>query len=168
MTTPKNLASGASTMIGLSRFRLAALACLALASVAASFAVTSCGYACTAIGCWNGLVIELGGNIGQHDDLDIEVAHITPTPEVIQAMTCKFTRSSTGEQLLCGSIREHREINSRTINFLSDELKNIRITISSGASVISEQMFEVQYKSAEINGPGCGVCTNATVNVAIP
>ncbi len=41
----------------------------------------------------------------------------------------------------------------------------LQVTVSSHGAQVTQQSFKVNYVSQEINGPGCGVCTNATVNV---
>jgi len=45
------------------------------------------------------------------------------------------------------------------------ELRKVRITVSTGDRIVSDQVFEPAYETEEINGEGCGTCTGAAVSV---
>jgi hypothetical protein len=147
-------------MIVLSRIR-SRLIVLALLT-----AVAGCeNHLCTLIGCTDGLAITLDGTFDVGKVFQIDLAEITPTPEVVPFMTCSFAPSApgtAGQQLLCQSAVSHSEL-VNIIQIRDYEPKKLSIKISSAGALVSEQTFEPVFTTKEINGPGCGTCRQSSI-----
>jgi hypothetical protein len=117
----------------------------------------------------DGLLISIHG--GRTDagsvTYEIEVAELTPTPEKVPLMTCSFTPAADSPELHCSSVLSHAEFGD-VIQIRDAQLKNVVVTISRDGAKLAEQNFQPVYTSREINGEGCGVCTNASATVNIP
>jgi hypothetical protein len=160
-------------MIVLSRFRPAALVILSALVLGPSLLVGSCfteGRTCNTIGCLSGLTIQLVGGTfdgGQPaDSLDIEIANEVDQT-FVPLMTCSLSLTGT-RQLLCTSSRTHREDDSSTIYLSDTDLQRLRVTVTAGASQVSQETFTPMWDSQEIWGPGCGYCTRAMIQVQLP
>lgn len=155
-------------MIVLSRSRSRAGVIAFALLVASSFLVGSCRGPCTAIGCESGLTVQFlvdaDGGVPPMGDLDITIEN-----QVDQAfqplMTCTMTVHGT-MQLLCDSTRAHR-ITPQGIVFSDTSLRRLRVTVSVDSTQIYQQSFTADYTSSEINGAGCGTCTQATIQVRL-
>jgi len=147
-------------MIGMFRFGLSLVATLAMGAV-------GCGHACNAIGCLDGLVLAFDGLVAG-TTYQVTVSQVTATPETIPVATCTAVVAANGSpQLSCSSERPHTE-SSNTLQFHDTELTKLVITVSSNGMTLVNQAADVSYTSSEINGPGCGVCTQASVSVTVP
>jgi hypothetical protein len=155
-------------MIRLSRLRnwkvMPALLLTALLS-----AVPACeGKSCGTVGCAQGLSIDFDANFSQAATYQVVVSVVTATPETVPIATCTLVASDGGGvQLLCDSMEIHSEL-SNTLRIDDMTLSKILVSVSVGGNTVTEQTFEPVYKAAEINGPGCGTCTSATVQMTIP
>ena len=134
-----------------------------------SLTVASCeSRTCNTIGCESGLTVTFtgatfdGGALGDTFDILLEQQienHFAPL------MTCSFTANT--HVLLCSSQRTHREDQSTTL-IAGTDFRTIRATVSAGGTQISQDVFELAWTSREVWGPGCGVCTQAAMTVALP
>ena len=125
--------------------------------------------ACTLKGCFDGLNIQLDGKFEIGKVYDVNISVITTTPEVVPIMICSITRpTENGWDLRCSSVLPHSEIFGNRIQIRTTEITKLGVVVSSSGAKVGEQTFDVTYTSQEINGPGCGVCTSALVNVTIP
>jgi hypothetical protein len=139
-----------------------------LASMLFALWTAGCDGACTLKGCQDGLVIQFAGRFDQTATYEIAVATTTHVSEVVTFARCLVTPNAVGLQLFCTSQHRHTE-NGTTLQLPESRVDNLTVTISSGGGVIGEQRFDnIVFESREINGPGCGVCTNASVQVTIP
>lgn len=120
------------------------------------------------VGCAEGLSITFDANLSQAATYDVVVSVVTTTPETVPIATCTLVASDGGGvQLLCGSMENHSE-DSNTLRIDDPTLAKILVTISSGGNTVAEQIFEPVYTAKEINGPGCGICTSASLQMTIP
>jgi hypothetical protein len=123
---------------------------------------------CTAIGCYQGLSITFGGNFTQSATYDVVVSVVTTTPETVPIATCTLVASDGGAaHLLCESQELHLE-QSNTLRFDDTTLTKVLVSVSMGGTTVAEQTFEPAYTTREINGPGCGTCTSAAIQMTIP
>jgi len=98
----------------------------------------------------------------------VTVSNVTATPETIPVATCTAGVAAGGStQLFCDSQLSHSESGS-TLQFQGTELKKLLITVSSNGMTLVNRTEDVAYTSREINGPGCGVCTSASLTVTVP
>jgi hypothetical protein len=142
---------GGPIVIVLSRMR-SRLIVLALVTAVAGCEIS---HMCTAIGSTEGLAITLDGTFDAGKVFQINLAEITPTPEVVPFMTCSFAPSApwtAGQQLLCQSVVSHSEL-VNIIQIGDYEPKKLPIKISSAGALVSEQTFEPVFTTREINGP---------------
>ncbi len=167
-------------MIVLSRFRPRAWVAIALLAVSC-LALGSCeGRVCTLIGCYSELTIQFhGGNFvdggvpgdggAPAETLDINI-ETQEGQDFLPLMTCSFATAlshSGGHELRCTSSRTHREDFEAT-HIEDTSLRTIRVTVSAAGRQISQETFSLMWTSREVNGPGCGVCTQATAMVTLP
>jgi len=141
----------------------------ALALAVLAFALTGCEpHACNTIGCTDGLEIAFEANTssaaaqGNLLDITIETKSAGEFPRV---MTCSF--ETTTRQLLCSSPYVHT-VDSNRVHFSTTDLKTLRVTVSANGNQLSQEIFTPAYTAEEVWGPGCGVCTQATLHVALP
>jgi hypothetical protein len=140
----------------------------ALLLAALLFAVPSCESSCGLVGCARGLSITFDANFSQAATYDVVVSVVTATPETVPIVTCTLVASGgDGAQLLCASQEAHSEL-SNTLRIDDTTLSKILVSVSMGGNTVAEQTFEPVYNTGEINGPGCGTCTSATVQMTIP
>lgn len=154
-------------MIAMSRFSLALL----VAPVVVVVALAGCEYGqtCAAIGCSDGLNVQLNGNFEIGRSYQVDISTITVTPEVVPIMRCSLTRpTENGWDLRCNSAIPHSESFGNWIQMRTTEFKKLQVAVESDGITLGEQVLDVSYTSKEINGPGCGVCTSAVVNVTVP
>jgi len=136
--------------------------------VVASAAVAGCGKTCTLIGCNDGLNIWFDGSFEVGTTYDVVISELTDTPEVVPIMRCRFTEESSGTTaLLCSSPLDHTTL-GRSVSIKSERPKTVRITVTTGDVVVGEMDYPVTFVSREINGEGCGTCTNANISVDFP
>ncbi|HZL19511.1 MAG TPA: hypothetical protein VFG23_17380 [Polyangia bacterium] len=136
--------------------------------VALLLAVPSCQTACGLVGCAQGLSITFDANFNQAATYDVVVSVVTATPETVPIATCTLVASDGGgAQLLCGSQEAHSE-QSNTLRIEDTTLAKVLVSVSLGGNTVAEQTFEPAYTTAEINGPGCGTCTSASIQMTIP
>jgi hypothetical protein len=123
--------------------------------------------ACGEIGCDNGLtVVFRGGNAGS--TYRLEVASVTPLPETVPFVRCFLeVLAANSNRLSCSSAELHREFAGRlVINDLG--LKNVLVSVFLSDQPLTQQQFQIVYATSEVNGPGCGTCTHASIEVSIP
>jgi len=119
------------------------------------------------MGCDDGLTVDFhGGKPGS--TYRLEVASVTPLPEIVPIVVCSLEVIDPNRQRLSCSSRElHREIAGRLV--INDAgLRNVLVSVFLSDEPVTQQQFAVRYTTAEINGSGCGTCTSASVEVAIP
>jgi len=139
-----------------------------LLAASLSLGISGCGHSCTGVGCPDGLSIFLDGTPDPTAPRRIEVSEVTATPEVVLVMTCSLSTNSVGgPDLLCSSARQHSE-HGNIIVIRDYDLKHLVVTVSSGGTKLGEQTFDPTFTSEEINGPGCGVCSDASIRVMLP
>jgi len=151
-------------MIAMSHLRLGFLFILLLVGL------STCGseHSCTLIDCLDGLNIQLDGKFEMGETYQVDISVITTTPEVVPIMRCSLSRPTENSwDLRCNSAFPHSEFGNR-IQVRTTEEKKVKVAVSSNAMTLGEQVFDVAYTSKEINGPGCGVCTSALIDVTVP
>ncbi|MES1165783.1 MAG: hypothetical protein ABUR63_08500, partial [Verrucomicrobiota bacterium] len=84
-------------------------------------------------------------------------------------MACSMTPSvdggGPGQTLACTSRLPHVE-QSKVLRLTEFEDTPVTITTSVGGSPVKTETFHPVYKTAEINGPGCGTCTQAALTIS--
>ena len=156
-------------MIDSSRFSKAGAIAFALLLASSLFAGSCSSRGCNAIGCSNGLTIELAGDRDggvATVPIQIEFATLVGT-NFVPFMTCTLSSSGT-ETLGCNSERTHSESGSRTIHLTTTEIRMLRVTYSANGAQLAEETISPAYRSEEIWGEGCGFCTRATVRLTLP
>jgi hypothetical protein len=123
--------------------------------------------ACTNRGClFTGLNVRFGGGFELGKRYEVEISIVTPTPEVILVMRCALTpASATDYGLACTSAYLHAE-QGDSIRFFQ-ELSTLLVSVSADGDMLYERTHEVEYTIEEINGPGCGTCEFAVVDVEL-
>ncbi|HSY40694.1 MAG TPA: hypothetical protein VLA79_14235 [Polyangia bacterium] len=132
-------------------------------------ALSGCGgQACTLIGCLDGLNVSFVGSFEPGKSYDITLSSLTTTPEVVPIVHCSYSDpAGGGPGLLCSSASPFTAAGSQ-LSIKDDTIQNLRVTIATDGAVVGQQDYQVAFSSREINGPGCGVCTNANVTVDFP
>ena len=132
------------------------------------FASSGCGQACSAIACLDGLNISFAGWFELGKTYDITLSVLTATPEVVPIVHCSYSDpAGGGPGLLCSSASQFTASGNQ-LSIKDDTIKNLRVTISADGAVVGQQDYQVAFTSSEINGAGCGICTNASVTVDFP
>jgi hypothetical protein len=132
-------------------------------------ATAGCGGQCNDIGCLDGLVVQFGGTPQLGKTYAITLSTVTRTPEVVPFMRCQLTTVAAGQTTLtCESTLEHRELGSSVqLAGAARGYDNLFVQVALDGVQQSERRFEVMWKKEELNGPGCGVCTSASVDVEL-
>jgi hypothetical protein len=136
--------------------------------LAATAAGCDGSHTCTLIGCLDGVAISFEGlNLGT--TYDIAIADLNMMAHAaVPIMTCTAAATDAGYQTLsCSSSEAHSEIGT-TVHIRDTTLSAVEVTVSSNGVQLSDRSFDVNYTSKEINGPGCGVCTSASVTMTVP
>lgn len=144
-------------MIRLSRYlTISALACWILAGCD--------GQSCTTRACNEGLTISFAG-LSSATTYQIVVSNVTNTPESIPIATCTLAPDANGTpELSCNSSEVHTDVGSY-LRIEDSTFQEIQVDISADGETVLQQSYPVTYQSTEINGPGCGVCTQASITV---
>ena len=139
---------------------------LAAFTLLVALSAINCGHACNDVGCSRGLTISFYGDVAP-GGYTVDVAVVTPLPEVVRLMTCSLSVVQPNQWgLSCSSSLQHAE--SGTYVVIDDFLKNVLVTVSAGDRKLTEQRFDPVYEAREVWGPGCGTCTAASIQVVIP
>ena len=69
--------------------------------------------------------------------------------------------------ILCSSDDTYADF-EEGIRIQDTTIQKLLVTVSANGTLLGEQTLEPVYTSSEINGLGCGVCTNAEVHLTIP
>jgi hypothetical protein len=142
-------------MIRMSRY-------LALAVAVGALASAGCSQECGAAACLRGVGVSLEGFAP--GTYEVKIAVVTATAEAAPLATCTLTGGDAGGPLLCASPEAHSELGNQ-VRIDDTSYDRIQVTVSSNGAQVTQQTFDVHYSSEEINGPGCGVCTSATLTV---
>jgi hypothetical protein len=146
-------------MIRMSRF----LAVLAVASTAAACdGQSDCGN----VGCLTGLNLSFDG-LDASLTYQIVVAVTKPADGIVGIAECMLVPvAGASQRLYCSSGASHSETGN-LLNIRDTSLQQIQVTVSTNGTQVVQQTIDVTYTSSEINGPGCGVCTETgTIHVA--
>jgi hypothetical protein len=139
-----------------------------LALLAAGSSGCESSHACSLVGCLDGVIVSFTG-LGAHPSYDITITPVTTTPDVVPLATCTIDASDAGaRQLTCTSSFETHDEFGLSVRIQDSTLQAIQISVSSDGTPVAQQTFDVSYQSSEINGPGCGVCTQASVSMTVP
>ena len=131
-------------------------------------AISGCEQSCTTRGCLDGLNVSFVGQFEPGKTYDVTLSVLTATPEVVPIMNCSYSDpAGGGAGLLCSSASPFTAAGTQ-LNIKDDTIKNLRVTIAADGAVVGQQDYQVAFSSAEINGPGCGICTNASISVDFP
>ena len=132
-------------------------------------ALSGCGsQSCSAIACFDGLNVSFVGSFEPGTTYDITLSVLTPTPEVVPIMHCSYSDpAGGGSGLLCSSASPFTASGAQ-LSIKDDTIKNLRVTMAADGAVVGQQDYQVAFTSSELNGAGCGVCTNANVTVDFP
>jgi len=79
-------------------------------------------------------------------------------------MTCtlSFPAAIPGSsQLDCSSSVEHVDLGTM-LQIRRNDIHNLTVVVSSSGTELGRQTFQPAYATREINGPGCGTCTQRT------
>ena len=151
-------------MIALSRLRLS------LISLAIFVGALACDHACGLIGCRQGLLITLDDTFEKGKTYDVVISELTTTPETVPLVTCIYvvpSETTAVPTLSCTSTLAHAELGS-TIQVRDWMPAHISVKVSSGGAVLAEKTIDPKFVGKELNGPGCGTCTNAAVTMSLP
>lgn len=156
-------------MIVVSHFGRRGIVLAVLLAVAFLVGNGGCGeHACGLVGCLNGLTVTFSGNYEAGATYTAVVNRVASVPETVPLATCQIEPSPEGgHRAVCTSATVHSEIANST-RIEQNDLTNLRVAVSRDGTQLGEQTFQPAYSSREINGPGCGVCTSASVSVEIP
>jgi len=131
-------------------------------------ALSGCRQACNDMGCLDGLNVSFAGSFEPGKTYDVTLSILTTTPEVVPIVHCSFSDPAAGGAgLLCSSASPFTASGTQ-LSIKDDTIQNLRVTIAADGAVVGQQDYQVAFSSREINGPGCGVCTNASVTVDFP
>ena len=152
-------------MIHPPRFRLAALA-LSLglsASVLAAVASVGCDgpRICRAIGCLDGLNVNLDDSFDPNRSYTIQVIDVTSSGAPADLGTCALAPAPQNPRLTCAPGQSF----GGSIYLGGARPATVRISVASEGIVLSDETVTPTYTSREINGEGCGTCTQASVAV---
>jgi hypothetical protein len=137
---------------------------LALLVVAATAAACdgAAGQTCTLVGCRTGLNLAFDG-LDATVTYQIVVAVTAPADGVVPIASCVLMPDAGGSsRLYCSSGESHSEAGN-LLNIEDTSLQQIQVTVSTSGAQVLQQTVDVTYTSSEINGPGCGVCTETSV-----
>jgi hypothetical protein len=152
-------------MISVSRLRLVVVSSLAL-----GLGLAGCqSGTCTLIGCREGLLITFDGSFEPNKTYDIVVSDVT-TAESVRLLACTLTPpadSSLATTLECASVSPHSE-QGGTVSLRDVQPARLDIKVSVGGTQIADKQFDVAFKTVELNGPGCGTCTSASLTMSLP
>jgi hypothetical protein len=152
-------------MISMSHLRLVVLSSLALC-----LGLAGCeSKACTDIGCREGLLITFDDSFESSKTYDVVVSDVT-TAESVRILGCTLlppADSSLAATLECTSPSPHSE-SGRTVSLREAQPMHLDIEVSMGGAQIADKQFDVAFKTVELNGPGCGTCTSASVTMSLP
>lgn len=124
-------------------------------------------HACTAIGCLDGLTVSLDGNFEPGSTYRIDVNQVSGN-DATAVMSCTWTPTAPALQPpVCTSSIEHAEFGSR-IQIRSNTLTKVKVAVTKDDVFVGEESFEPKYAAREINGEGCGTCTQASISVTVP
>ena len=152
-------------MIGMSHLGRSILRHAVWLIALAALPITSCSHSCTLIYCPQGLLISLHGKFDPQTTYEITINEIRPDAGF--SMKCWLAPpSSAGPPLTCAS--GDSTFDGKTIQIKSMVLQEIAVTVSANGKQLGEQRFTPVYLKSEPNGPGCGVCTQASVALTIP
>ena len=144
-------------MIRMSRF----LAVLVLASTAAGCGSQS-GQSCGLVGCRTGITLSFEG-LDASATYQIVVAVTKPADGIVPIANCMLVPEAGGSpRLYCSSGESHWE-GGNLLNIEDTSLQQIQVTVSTNGTQVVQQTVDVAYTSSEINGPGCGVCTQTGI-----
>ena len=91
-----------------------------------------------------------------------------PADGIVPIANCLLVPEASGySRLYCSSGGRHSEIGN-TLNIEDTSLQQIQVTVSTNGSQVLQQTIDVAYTSSEINGPGCGVCTQTGIIKVAP
>jgi len=65
-------------------------------------------------------------------------------------------------RLYCSCGESHSEAGN-LLDIEDTSLQQIQVTVSTNGTQVVQQTIDVAYTSSEINGPGCGVCTQSGI-----
>ena len=131
-------------------------------------ALSGCEKSCTDIGCLDGLNVSFVGSFEPGTTYDITLSVLTATPEAVPLMHCSYSDpAGGGPGLLCSSASQFTASGTQ-LSIKDDTIENLRVTIAADGATVGQQDYQVAFTSREINGAGCGTCTNANVIVDFP
>src|SRR3954471_18682506 len=149
-------------MIRMSRF----LAVLVMASTAAACDGVS-EKSCGAVACRTGISLSFDG-LDASATYQIVVAVTAPADGVVPIANCMLAPDAGGSaRLSCSSGERHSE-DGKLLNIEDTSLQQIQVTVSTNGTQVLQQTIDVTYTSSEINGPGCGVCTQTGIIKVAP
>jgi len=130
---------------------------------------SSSGRTCTLMACNEGLVVNFDHDFPFGTTYEVSIAQVTGDEPPPVFATCEFVKEASGESvsLRCSSALQHQEFGESAV-LRDTSLERLLVTISVDGSVVDTQQFEVSYTTREINGPGCGYCTSASILVSAP
>ena len=132
---------------------------------AALLLLSGCG-PCALLGCPGELSIYLGGGFVNTTSYRIDVNDMTGTGALLTS--CTLAPATGAESPLKCSSEVARLTGPDAIRLDGVRPAKVLVTVSTGDSKLSEQMFAPVYADQEINGRGCGVCTSAQVSLTVP
>jgi len=123
--------------------------------------------ACTLIGCDDGLTLRFAGNLDRSKPYRIAINTITATPEEVPVMTCELTPNGEAHLITCKSVTPHTE-DFDSVTIKDNGLSKLHVVVTKAGAMISESTLQPLYSTKEINGEGCGKCTQASAQISIP
>jgi hypothetical protein len=141
-------------MIGMSRT-------LAFAAALATLASAGCSQTCGAAACLPGVGVSFVGFAP--GTYDVEIVAVTSTSGSPPTITCTMMLGGPGP-VSCSS-SEAVSLGDNQLQIDDPSLTRIQVTVSSNGAQVTRQTLDPHDVPKEINGPGCGVCTNPTFTV---
>jgi hypothetical protein len=140
--------------------------------LALTLMLAGCNHACGLEVCFDGLVITFDSSFVGPGTYDISVVDVPlmfgPVASCTYAPNGFLTDAGTGWGwgLRCASQLSHTELDNMEM-IHGFQPKAIQITVRSNGVVVAQKAFSLTFTTTELNGPGCGTCTNARVTMSL-
>jgi hypothetical protein len=138
------------------------LAVLGAAFLSTTF--TACSSSCTDIGCIEAVTVSFSHPVSQAGayivDLGADATHLK----------CTITLPAHGSAS-CDDPRAYVFVDSAgalTFASVDGRIKSLAVTVLRDGTEVASGTFQPAYQGVELNGPGCGTCSQATETLTTP
>lgn len=132
-----------------------------LGALLLSTTCTACGSSCTEIGCLEAATVNFSRPLGQSG------AYVVDVSADGTHMKCSIGQSSP-RSASCDDPRAYVFIDSGgalTGVSVDGRIQSLAVTVLRDGTQVADGTFQPAYRGVELNGPGCGTCSQATATL---